>query len=34
VRGGGAHADTEWAEIASIHQLTEILDATIAEFAG
>ena len=32
VRGGGAHADKEWAEVASVHRLTEILTGTITEF--
>lgn len=34
VRGGGAHADTEWAEVASVHRLTEILTGAITEFCG
>ncbi|SDK65101.1 acetylornithine deacetylase [Cryobacterium psychrotolerans] len=34
VRGGGAHADKEWAEVASVHRLTEILTGTIADFCG
>lgn len=32
--GGGAHADTEWAGIASVHQVTGILTATITEFCA
>ena len=32
VRGGGAHADKEWAEVASVHRLTEILTGTITDF--
>ncbi|MFC5825096.1 M20/M25/M40 family metallo-hydrolase [Nonomuraea insulae] len=32
--GGGAHADTEWADIASVHQVTDILTATITEFCA
>lgn len=34
VDGGGAHANTEWATTASLHQLTDILTATIAEFCS
>ncbi len=32
VDGGGAHADTEWATVASIEQLTDILEGTIRAF--
>lgn len=32
VDGGGAHADTEWATVASIEQLTDILDGAIRSF--
>jgi len=34
VDGGGAHADTEWATVESIEQLTDILEATIREFCA
>ncbi|WP_241982553.1 M20/M25/M40 family metallo-hydrolase [Cryobacterium sp. HLT2-28] len=34
VAGGGAHADVEWAEEASVLQLTEILAGTIAGFCA
>ncbi|TFD80069.1 M20/M25/M40 family metallo-hydrolase [Cryobacterium fucosi] len=34
VAGGGAHADAEWAEEASVLQLTEILAGTIAGFCA
>lgn len=34
VRGGGAHADKEWAEVASVHRLTEILTGTITDFCA
>jgi acetylornithine deacetylase len=34
VDGGGAHAATEWADIASLHHLTEILTATISDFCS
>lgn len=34
VRGGGAHAATEWVETASLLQLTDILTATIATFCA
>ncbi|MHB2166789.1 M20/M25/M40 family metallo-hydrolase [Alsobacter sp. R-9] len=32
--GGGAHAATEWAEIASVRQLADILTATALDFCG
>jgi acetylornithine deacetylase len=32
VAGGGAHAATEWAEVDSIHQVTEVLAGTIGRF--
>jgi acetylornithine deacetylase len=34
VDGGGAHAATEWVDIASLHHLTEILTATVEEFCS
>lgn len=34
VDGGGAHADAEWADAASVDALTEILTRTIADFCG
>lgn len=34
VDGGGAHADTEWATVASIRQLTDILEGTIRTFCA
>ncbi len=34
VVGGGAHAASEWVEIASVHQLTDLLAGVIAEFCG
>ncbi|HSP74780.1 MAG TPA: M20/M25/M40 family metallo-hydrolase, partial [Cryobacterium sp.] len=34
VAGGGAHADTEWADAASVDALTEILTRTIADFCA
>ncbi|MEV4074303.1 M20/M25/M40 family metallo-hydrolase [Nonomuraea fuscirosea] len=34
VDGGGAHADTEWAEIASVELVTDVLAATITEFCA
>ncbi len=34
VDGGGAHADTEWATVASIEQLTDILEGTIRTFCA
>jgi succinyl-diaminopimelate desuccinylase len=34
VAGGGAHADTEWADIESVRQLTEIFFGTITDFCG
>ena len=34
VDGGGAHADTEWADAASVDMLTDILTATIADFCA
>ncbi|GAA3659066.1 ArgE/DapE family deacylase [Nonomuraea antimicrobica] len=34
VDGGGAHADTEWADIASVHRVTDVLAATITEFCA
>ncbi|MEV1000101.1 ArgE/DapE family deacylase [Nonomuraea sp. NPDC050202] len=32
--GGGAHADTEWADIASVHKVADVLAATVAAFCG
>ncbi|GAA4915470.1 acetylornithine deacetylase [Nonomuraea thailandensis] len=32
--GGGAHADTEWADIASVHRVTDVLAATVTAFCG
>lgn len=34
VDGGGAHADTEWATVESIEQLTDILEGTIRAFCA
>ena len=34
VEGGGAHADTEWADVESVHRLTDILTGTITDFCG
>ncbi|MEO6201547.1 MAG: M20/M25/M40 family metallo-hydrolase [Cryobacterium sp.] len=34
VEGGGAHADAEWADVASVHRLTDILTGTITDFCG
>ncbi len=34
VDGGGAHADEEWAEIESVHQVTAVLAQTIRRFCG
>ena len=34
VDGGGAHADTEWADAASVDALTEILTRTITDFCA
>ena len=34
VDGGGAHADTEWATLASIEHLTDILEGTIRDFCA
>ncbi|HRN30246.1 MAG TPA: M20/M25/M40 family metallo-hydrolase, partial [Terrimesophilobacter sp.] len=34
VDGGGAHADTEWATVESIEQLTDILHGTITDFCA
>lgn len=34
VDGGGAHADTEWATVASIEQLTDILEGAIRTFCA
>ncbi|MEV0379410.1 ArgE/DapE family deacylase [Nonomuraea sp. NPDC050643] len=34
VDGGGAHADTEWADLASVRQVTDVLAATITEFCS
>ncbi|WP_241978681.1 M20/M25/M40 family metallo-hydrolase [Cryobacterium sp. TmT2-59] len=34
VAGGGAHADTEWADEASVYRLTDMLAGTIADFCG
>jgi acetylornithine deacetylase len=32
--GGGAHAATEWVDVASVRTLTDILAATVADFCG
>ncbi|TYB54346.1 M20/M25/M40 family metallo-hydrolase [Nonomuraea sp. PA05] len=32
--GGGAHADTEWADLASVHRVTEVLAATVTSFCS
>jgi len=34
VDGGGAHADSEWATVESIEQLTDIFEGTIRDFCG
>nr|WP_228512207.1 M20/M25/M40 family metallo-hydrolase [Clavibacter sp. VKM Ac-2872] len=34
VTGGGAHAAEEWAEVASIRQLTAVLEGAILDFCG
>ncbi len=34
VDGGGAHADDEWCDARSVHQLTDILERTIVDFCG
>ncbi|WP_326646335.1 ArgE/DapE family deacylase [Streptosporangium sp. NBC_01755] len=34
VDGGGAHAATEWADIASLHRVAEILTDTVADFCS
>ncbi|MEU8251054.1 hypothetical protein [Nonomuraea sp. NPDC048916] len=34
VDGEGAHAATEWADLASLHRLTDVLTATIANFCS
>ncbi|GGO79684.1 M20/M25/M40 family metallo-hydrolase [Nonomuraea cavernae] len=34
VDGGGAHAATEWADVASLHRLTGLLTATVADFCS
>lgn len=34
VDGGGAHADTEWADVDSVRRLTDILEGTITDFCG
>lgn len=34
VDGGGAHADEEWCTVASVHQLTDILQGTIRDFCS
>ncbi len=34
VDGGGAHAAVEWADIASLHRLTDILTGTITDFCS
>jgi len=34
VVGGGAHGPVEWVDIQSVHQLTDILTGTIAQFCG
>ncbi|MGW3349962.1 M20/M25/M40 family metallo-hydrolase [Nonomuraea rubra] len=32
--GGGAHADTEWADLASVHRVTDVLAATVTAFCA
>ncbi|MEV4803956.1 ArgE/DapE family deacylase [Nonomuraea sp. NPDC049421] len=32
VSGGGAHADEEWADIAALHQVTDVLTGTVTDF--
>jgi len=34
VIGGGAHAATEWVDIASVYRLTDLLSGVIAEYCG
>ncbi|MDQ0743345.1 acetylornithine deacetylase/succinyl-diaminopimelate desuccinylase-like protein [Clavibacter sp. B3I6] len=34
VTGGGAHADEEWAEVASIRRLADVLEGAILDFCG
>jgi acetylornithine deacetylase len=34
VNGGGAHADLEWADLDSVHQVAAILTDTITEFCA
>ena len=34
VAGGGAHADVEWVTVASVLQLTDVLEGTIRDFCG
>ncbi len=34
VVGGGAHAATEWVEVASVHRVTDLLTGVITEFCG
>ncbi|MBC6461521.1 ArgE/DapE family deacylase [Actinomadura sp. HBU206391] len=34
VDGGGAHAATEWADIAALHRLTDVLTDTISDFCA
>jgi len=34
VDGGGAHADEEWADVASVRNLTAILEATLRDFCA
>jgi acetylornithine deacetylase len=34
VDGGGAHADTEWATVRSVHELADILEGAIRTFCG
>ncbi|HYI34298.1 MAG TPA: M20/M25/M40 family metallo-hydrolase, partial [Glaciibacter sp.] len=34
VDGGGAHADDEWCDVASVHQLTDILEGAIRAFCA
>jgi acetylornithine deacetylase len=34
VDGGGAHSATEWADLASVHQVTDVLTRTISDFCS
>lgn len=34
VSGGGAHADEEWADIAALHQVTDVLTGTVTDFCN